>query len=110
MFYSKSTGGFYLEEIHGDNMPKDCIEITDKAYQKLLDDQTKGKMIVADENGKPISASRPPLSDNQIIINKIKALEAQQTPRRLRESFIDPTWLNKLDKKISDLRAQLTGE
>jgi len=26
MFYSKSTGGFYSREIHGDNMPADAVD------------------------------------------------------------------------------------
>ena len=32
MFYSKSTGGFYDAEIHGNNIPSDAVEITKEKY------------------------------------------------------------------------------
>ena len=59
MFYSKSTGGFYSVEIHGDNMPNDALEITDESYAALIAGQEQGKEISADENGLPILVDRP---------------------------------------------------
>lgn len=54
MFYSKSTGGFYSQEIHGPNIPDDAIEITNEVYATLLVGQSTGKKIVADANGFPV--------------------------------------------------------
>lgn len=54
MFYSKSTGGFYSQEIHGLSTPEDAIEITNKVYVTLLAGQSTGKKIVADANGFPV--------------------------------------------------------
>ena len=54
MFFSKSTGGFYAREIHGDNIPDDAVEITEAEHAALLEGQSQGKLIVADANGRPI--------------------------------------------------------
>jgi hypothetical protein len=59
MFYSKSAGGFFSVEIHGNNMPDDVLEITDENYAALLAGQEQGKEIAADDNGAPILVDRP---------------------------------------------------
>ena len=53
MFYSKSTGGFYDSAIHGDNIPKDVVEITKEQHAALLEGKSQGKVIVAGKGGKP---------------------------------------------------------
>ena len=60
MFYSKTTGGFYATEIHGDNIPADAVEITAKEHAALLEGQSQGKIIAADKNGNPILKDPPP--------------------------------------------------
>lgn len=67
MFYSKSTGGFYTYEIHGDSIPYDAVEITEAEHAALLEGQSQGKRIVADENGRPILQDPPPPTAEQII-------------------------------------------
>ena len=89
MFYSKSTGGFYVEEIHGsrkvtvvdpeatpdtieiDNpdckIPADAVEITPEQHAALLNGQSSGKCIVADADGYPILQDPPPPTPEQII-------------------------------------------
>lgn len=59
MYYSKQTNGFYDRSIHGDNIPHDAVEITDEEHRALIDGQSTGKRIVADENGRPILADPP---------------------------------------------------
>ena len=54
MFYSKSTGGFYASEIHGDAIPADAVEITADEHAALLAGQSQGKLIQADAKGKPV--------------------------------------------------------
>ena len=73
MFYSKSTGGFYTREIHGDNIPADAVEITTEEHQALIEGQSLGKVIVADESGRPILQDPPPPTAEQIA----KRLEAR---------------------------------
>lgn len=60
MYYSKSTGGFYLQEIHGDNIPADAVEITQDQHQALIDGQSAGKVITADNAGFPVLQDPPP--------------------------------------------------
>lgn len=66
MFYSKSTGGFYSREIHGDNIPADAVEITEAEHAALIEGHSIGKVIVADENGRPILVDPPAPTAEQI--------------------------------------------
>lgn len=66
MLYSKNTNGFYSRDIHGDNIPEDAVEITTEQHAALLDGQSQGKIISADENGYPILIDPPPLTAEQI--------------------------------------------
>lgn len=59
IFYSKSTGGFYAHEIHGDSIPQDCVEISQDEYVGLLQEQSLGKCITAGEDGYPILVGTP---------------------------------------------------
>lgn len=66
MFYSKTTGGFYLPEIHGDKTPSDAIEIPETLYKEMMEAQSAGKKIVADEKGFPIATDYPePTAEEQ---------------------------------------------
>lgn len=53
MYYSKGTGGFYSEKIHGEKIPSDAVEITDAEYSALLHGQSTGFEIISDVDGKP---------------------------------------------------------
>ena len=55
IYYSKTTKGFYCEEIHGTNIPSDCVQITNEQHTSLLNEQSQGKQIAPDENGYPIA-------------------------------------------------------
>ena len=59
MFYSAKAGGFYDREIHGDNIPADAVEITAELHAALIEGQSNGQRIVADENGFPVLADIP---------------------------------------------------
>lgn len=67
VFYSPTTGGFYIREIHGDNIPADAVEITEAEHATLIEGQSKGQRIVADENGRPILQDPPPPTAGQIM-------------------------------------------
>lgn len=60
-----------------------------------------------DGQGNLLSTETIHIDDNVIIKQQIAALEAQQTPRRIRESLKDQTFLNNLDAQIAALRGQL---
>lgn len=69
-FYSKSTGGFYTREIHGDNIPADAVEITEAEHAVLIEGQSQGKRIVADDAGRPYLADPAPLSDAELLAQR----------------------------------------
>jgi hypothetical protein len=64
--YSASTGGFYVTEIHGDNIPSDSVEISDDQHSGLMNGQATGKIISSDANGFPILADPPAPSIDEI--------------------------------------------
>ncbi|MDU6434804.1 MAG: tail fiber assembly protein [Pantoea sp.] len=66
-FYSASTNGFYSEEMNGEAIPDDSVEITDEEWESLLDGQSQGKLITADKNGRPILKDYPAPTSEQLI-------------------------------------------
>ena len=66
MFYSKSTGGFYDVEIHGDAIPADAVEITRDEHATLLAGQSAGQRIEADEHGHPVLRDAPVPSNDAL--------------------------------------------
>lgn len=77
-FYSASTNGFYSEEMNGDTIPEDAIEITDEEWGALLDGQSKGKLISSDKKGRPVLKDYPALTAEQLAVmaasEKVKLL------------------------------------
>ena len=72
MFYSKSTGGFYDTDIHGDAIPADAVEITTTEHAALLAGQSAGQRIEADEHGRPVLRDAPAL-DNDALADAARA-------------------------------------
>lgn len=75
MFYSSQTGGFYDEAIHGENIPADAVEITAEEHAALIDGQSSGKIITADENGVPVLSDPPPPTTEQVIASYTAAVQ-----------------------------------
>lgn len=44
---------------------------------------------------------------NEPLLQRIEELEAQVTPRRIREALIDPSWMRAQDKAIAETREKL---
>ena len=76
MFYCASTGGFYDRVIHGDKIPAEAVEITEKEHRALLDSQAAGKRIVPDANGYPVAQDPPPPTADQIAAARVAAVQA----------------------------------
>ena len=109
MLYSKSAGGFYHRDVHGEAVPADVVEISDEHHIALLEAQSQGKVIVADENGMP--AFGEPGAYQPSIQEQIASAERRQTARLMREAQLGyPEALNTLrniDNEIAALRQQL---
>ena len=76
MEFSPLTNGFYLPEIHGDNIPADAIEITDAEHAALLEGQSQGKRIIAGPDGHPELADPPPVDPQIAIDSRLAQLRA----------------------------------
>lgn len=60
-YWSNENKGFYVKEIHGDNRPGDCVELTYTEYKNYLDKQQSGFEIVPSQGtGKPTLVDRRP--------------------------------------------------
>jgi hypothetical protein len=76
-YFSPSMCGFYLDFIHGDARPADCVEIDESLRQELLAAQAVGKSISAGSDGLPVALDPPaPTRDQQIAALK-RAVQAQ---------------------------------
>lgn len=81
MFFSKQTNGFYDKQIHGSAMPEDVVEITDDAYQSLLEEQSQGKQISGDERGFPVAKDPGPPTEQEL-----RAAQNEKARRYLAET------------------------
>jgi hypothetical protein len=114
-YYSASARGFFTEEIHGTNMPKDAVEITTSEWKALLEAQsTGGKVIVPGPSGKPIAADpviTPAIQRRRIEAQIDKLRRAPDTLDLQRAAALGKPGakeqLEAVDKQIESLRAML---
>lgn len=59
IYYSPETKGFYSDEMHGDQVPKDAFEITEEKHKELLENQGKGLQIHYDKKTKELKNVDP---------------------------------------------------
>lgn len=72
IFYSAKTNGFYPYSLHDDyssagSWPEDSVEISERWYSYLLDGQSAGKVISANEYGSPVLSEPPPPTNEQLV-------------------------------------------
>lgn len=70
-FFSAATGGFYCDEIHGDKMPEDSLEISDDLYEAC-----RGQQIVVGSDGLPQLYVAPPPTFQQRQVTLLAAVDA----------------------------------
>ncbi|OOR97091.1 hypothetical protein B0186_10795 [Canicola haemoglobinophilus] len=58
--------GFYISDIHL-QIPESAVEISEDLYRTLLEGQSRGKQIVADEQGYPILIDPQPSQLHQLV-------------------------------------------
>lgn len=68
MFSAKKLG-FYDTTIC-DAVPDDCLEVSHARWSSLLDGQSAGMVIVADESGSPVLVDPPPPSPELLAANE----------------------------------------
>jgi len=97
-FYSKTTEGFYVQEIHGNNKPNDCIEITDEKWQELIDGRSNGKLISTDSSGIPFLIDPLPVSNDEL--NKIAEYSRQQAYTTESDPLFFKAERGEIDKQV----------
>lgn len=95
-YYSKSTAGFYSDDIHGKNIPDDSVEITNEKWLELLNGQAGGKIIAADKKGYPVLTDPPPLTHNQLV----EIAEAEKKSRLDYAIHVTAMWRTELQLGI----------
>lgn len=59
-------GGFYTDQIHGENMPSDALEITRDDHAALFVAQSAGKVIRPGQTGRPVAVDPPDPGDEEL--------------------------------------------
>lgn len=90
MFYSKSTCGFYTDEIHGNNIPPDAVEITDAYHADLLAAQSAGQCIEPDAAGYPVAVAPPAPTLAEATAASRAAIDAAAGTARARYITVAP--------------------
>lgn len=62
IYFSKQTNGFYDSNLHGQNIPNDCVEISEAEHRALLAAQATGKKILGGDDGRPVLGEHAPVS------------------------------------------------
>ena len=66
MKYSPSTGGIYIDKIHGNDIPEDAVEITEEEHARLIRGISSDFSIVVGENGRLVIPPSQPTIEQQI--------------------------------------------
>lgn len=69
-YYSPSTKGFYSEDIHGEEIPEDAVEISEEKWRFLLAGNARGRVIDHDESGSPLLRD---LNDEELGVSRRQA-------------------------------------
>jgi hypothetical protein len=64
--YSKTTNAFYVEAIHGKDIPADSVPVSNQEHAALMKGQSEGKVIRPDNNGRPVLTDPPGPTPEQI--------------------------------------------
>lgn len=108
-YYSPSTKGFYSKDVHAPSkIPQDVIGLSEIEYQNILEKLQTGKVLHVNEGA--LYVVDPIVSASDTLKYEIAVLEAQQTPRRLREAALSEegyAWLENLNSQITALRSQI---
>ena len=105
MFYAKSTGGFYDAAIHGENIPADAVEITTEEHSALLSAQSTGKLIQADQDGRPVAVD-PPAPSIEIVRERAwEGIKAERDRRKAGGVLVGENWFH----SDADSRIQWLG-
>ena len=59
-YFSRATGGFYEDSIHGEEMPADALLLTPEQYRAVMTDAPAGTYIAVGQDGYPLRLNCQP--------------------------------------------------
>jgi hypothetical protein len=75
-YWSNSQRGFFVKQVHGDDRPGDCVELTSAEHREYMDKQSIGFEITPSQGiGKPILVDRRP-SPTELEGEKVKRIRS----------------------------------
>jgi hypothetical protein len=78
VFFSPSTCGAYVPEIHGADMPADVVEVAASVWQSLLDELSiSPKKMSSRPDGYPVLIDPPPLDAEALAVAERAWRDAQ---------------------------------
>lgn len=89
--FSKSTGGFYIDEIHGQSIPADATSEQNwtLSHGELLAGQRAGKIIVGDNNGNPVLVDPAPPTPEQVAATYAAAVQSHMDAAAIAAGYDD---------------------
>jgi acyl-CoA reductase-like NAD-dependent aldehyde dehydrogenase len=106
VLYSPSVGSFFVQAIHGNDIPSDVVEITAEEHAALFAAQAAGQVIRPGEGGKPeaVTPPAPPSGPPPV--------PASITARQARLALLQAGLLDQVDAAVAaaDRAAQLEWE
>lgn len=66
VYWSPSTGGFYVKSIHTNTLPEDVVDISKELHLQLLDMNRQGYIITIGDDGLPI-ATKPSVNLDRLL-------------------------------------------
>lgn len=108
MFYSPSTGGFYILDIHGNGIPRDAIEITAARHDELISGQAAGQIIAAGPDGAPILVNPPPPPPPPIP-SEVTRAQARLGLIEFGQEINRPNLIDEVDALVANLAAGQMG-
>lgn len=102
-YFSKSTRGFYDEELHGVNMPADAVPVSQKRFAELWDGHMQGKQIVGDAEGNPTLVD--PVQE-QLPYNQLRKMSYPDIGDQLDDLFRAGAFSPEMAAKIQAIKDQ----
>lgn len=76
--YSPSLNGWFHREIHGENVPADCVEVPKADYDRIMSAHANdGKIVAAGPDGFPQAIDPPPPTRAQLVDRLRRNVESE---------------------------------
>jgi hypothetical protein len=66
------SDGFYIDDIHGEKIPAEAVEISQDKYIELLNGQAQGKQIISNKQGEPVLIELQPSPAHELNLDTLK--------------------------------------